>query len=69
MEMKKMLRTFMLSACMLLTSASFIFADIAPLPEPGPEPQKSRAGILVVLAIVIIALFVVRALIRKKRGK
>ena len=65
--MKKMLRTFMLSACMLLTSASLIFADIAPLPEP--EPQKSRAGILVVLAVVIVALFVVRALIRKKRGK
>ena len=65
--MKKLLRTLTLAAFTLLASASLVFADIAPLPDP--EPQKSRAGILVVLAVVIIALFVVRALIRKKRGK
>ena len=65
--MRKMFRTLALAAFALLASASLVFADIAPLPDP--EPQKSRAGILVVLALVIIALFVVRALIRKKRGK
>ncbi len=64
--MKNAFRTLALAAAMLLVSASFVFADLAPLP---PEPQKSRAGILVVLAVVIVALLVLRAFIRKKRGK
>ena len=65
--MKKLFRTLTLAAFTLLASASFVFADIAPLPDP--EPEKSRTGILVVLGVVIIALLVVRSLIRKKRGK
>ena len=65
--MKNTLRTVFLTALALIACSSFVFADIAPLPDPGPG--KSRIGILVALAAVIAALLIARAAIRKKRGK
>ena len=63
--MKKLFRTLALSALTLLAAASFVYADIAPLPEP--EPIKSRSGILIVIGLIIIALAVLRIVLQKRK--
>lgn len=63
--MKKLFRTLALSALTLLAMASFVYADIAPLPEP--EPVKSRSGILIVIGLIIIALAVLRIVLQKRK--
>ncbi len=65
--MKKVLRTILLAAFTLSVSASSVFADIAPLPEPEPEPVKSGVGVPVILAVVIVALVVLRIVLHKKK--
>ena len=62
--MKKVFRTMAMTMLALWASASFVFADIAPLPDP--EPVKSGVGIPVILAIVIAALVVLRVVLHKK---
>lgn len=63
--MKKLFRTLALSALTLLATASLVYADIAPLPEP--EPVKSRSGILIVIGLIIIALAVLRIVLQKRK--
>ena len=63
--MKKVFRTMAMTALALWASASYVFADIAPLPEP--EPVKSGIGVPVILAIVIAALVVLRIVLHRRK--
>ena len=63
--MKKVFHTILIAAFTLSVSASSVFADIAPLPEP--EPVKSGVGVPVILAVVIIALVVLRIVLHKRK--
>ena len=63
--MKRVFRTVLTTALVLAASISSVFADIAPLPEP--EPVKSGVGVPVILAVVIIALVVLRIVLHKRK--
>ena len=60
--MNKWFRSLLLSAVLLLSSASFVFADAA----PSPGPVEKAAMVAIPAAIIVAAVLIIRA-IRKKR--